>query len=438
MSIRFTCLVQAILLATVSLFPNDSQAQTIPNWLPSSGLVGYYPFDGNAGDSSGNQLHGSLMGGLSFTTGRNGQPNGAASFNGTSTYVEVQDDPKLRFRRGTIIYWIKTTSTARQQIITKSNFNSSNEEMYAAAINNPSSGFVMFGVKNNSNCFAGQGWRLVQNNVNVNNGQWQMVTFTFSDSLKIFKNGTLISSTVSNNSLIDSCIGGNLRIGRNWVSDNRYFTGELDDVILYNRALSQQEILNIYTGCGTSQNVILNPINTQGLSNTVVKFYTKAIENSSTFQWQINNGLGFSDISNFGPYLGVTNDTLSVITNQTLDNAGFRCIVTLPGCRRDTTSTAILTVWGVKTSEIELENIKYLFSNPVTTNRIIIQVDNKSHEFNELSYQVIDLAGKLINSGSISNGLNQLQLNPTLNGVYLLRIMNGTNLISSKKLIFNL
>jgi hypothetical protein len=59
-----------------------ANAQTVPSYVPSSGLVGWWPFNGNAKDSSGNGNNGTVNG-AALTTDRFGIANNAYDFNGT-------------------------------------------------------------------------------------------------------------------------------------------------------------------------------------------------------------------------------------------------------------------------------------------------------------------------------------------------------------------
>ncbi|HYG15824.1 MAG TPA: hypothetical protein VEC12_08735, partial [Bacteroidia bacterium] len=58
------------------------------------GLVAYYPFTGNAGDSSGTGNHGSVNGAI-LTTDRFGNPNSAYQFDGSNDYIEIADHSSL-------------------------------------------------------------------------------------------------------------------------------------------------------------------------------------------------------------------------------------------------------------------------------------------------------------------------------------------------------
>jgi hypothetical protein len=71
-----------LLLGILLLIPFKTQAQT----LPTEGLVGYFPLNGNANDESGNAHHGMVYG-ATPTTDRFGNPNNAYSFDGVNNYI---------------------------------------------------------------------------------------------------------------------------------------------------------------------------------------------------------------------------------------------------------------------------------------------------------------------------------------------------------------
>ena len=85
--IRF--LLWSTLLATFVIFANgQSNLQ--------SGLVAWYPFDGNASDMSGNGNHGTVNG-ATLGTDRHGQIGKAYHFDGVDDYIEVFDDDVINF-----------------------------------------------------------------------------------------------------------------------------------------------------------------------------------------------------------------------------------------------------------------------------------------------------------------------------------------------------
>ena len=60
----------------------------VPNYVPTNGLVGYWPFNGNANDESGNGNNGTVNG-ATLTTDRFGNANSAYSFDGVDDYIQT-------------------------------------------------------------------------------------------------------------------------------------------------------------------------------------------------------------------------------------------------------------------------------------------------------------------------------------------------------------
>lgn len=61
-------------------------AQTVPAYVPTNGLLGWWPFNGNANDESGNLNNGTVHG-ATLIFDRNGISNSAYDFDGTSNYI---------------------------------------------------------------------------------------------------------------------------------------------------------------------------------------------------------------------------------------------------------------------------------------------------------------------------------------------------------------
>ena len=75
-------------LLTVAISCAFSVFGQVPNYVPSNGLVGYWPFNGNANDESGNGNNG-IVNGASLTPDRIGNPNSAYSFNGVNNWIKM-------------------------------------------------------------------------------------------------------------------------------------------------------------------------------------------------------------------------------------------------------------------------------------------------------------------------------------------------------------
>ena len=66
----------------------------LPNYVPTDGLVGWWPFNGNANDESGNGNNGVTYG-PTLAIDRFGSVDHAYDFNGVADYIEVMDDASL-------------------------------------------------------------------------------------------------------------------------------------------------------------------------------------------------------------------------------------------------------------------------------------------------------------------------------------------------------
>ncbi len=83
--------------------------------VPTNGLMAWYKFNGNAGDSSGNGNHGTVIGGSSLTADRFNNSNAAYQFNGTSQYIQINSNPTISPANAiTINAWIYPETNSNQ------------------------------------------------------------------------------------------------------------------------------------------------------------------------------------------------------------------------------------------------------------------------------------------------------------------------------------
>ncbi len=201
-----------------------------------SGLVAAYGFEEGTGtttaDASGNGLTGTITQATWTTAGKFGK---ALTFSGAKgSWVTVANAPALQLTTGmTISAWVKPTAALPQwpSIVMKERTDELTYALYANSnTNQPNINYTSGGEEVNLN--AGSA-------VPVN--AWTYLTGTFDGTtLKFFVNGQLVGSKASTAS-IDTTTGV-LRIGGDNVWDGEYFPGVIDEVRIYNRALSPQEI----------------------------------------------------------------------------------------------------------------------------------------------------------------------------------------------------
>src|SRR5215472_14362233 len=189
-----------------------------------SGLVGWWPAEGNANDIAGAN-NGTLLGDVTFTNGEVGQ---AFSFDGSSG-VNIPDSPSLdQFTSSiTVEAWVLASSLPEgwNAIVAKGN------SSWRVMCND--SGTVTFSTTGLSDeDFTG--------NTNVCDGQWHHVACVYDGTTKyIYVDGTLDASTPASGAIAQTGsalgIGFNPDTGYNWA-------GLIDEVWVYNRALSAPEI----------------------------------------------------------------------------------------------------------------------------------------------------------------------------------------------------
>jgi hypothetical protein len=206
------------------------------------------------------------------------------------------------------------------------------------------------------------------------------------------------------------------------------FQGQIDDVGLWDRVLTQQEITNLYNGCQLSVN---SQPNSQIINiNNNAQFIFGSSDPNATFQWQTDLGVGFQNLNSVGQYNGTTNDTL-IVSNVTLSNNNqpFRCIISSGSCS-DTSNVAVLTVNNnVGINEFTQDNLFSVYPNPAKS-QINVKADAK---LLGSIYTVYDNTGKVVLSGKIISENTTIELGNLSGGIYLFSV--GENLKQTFKVI---
>jgi hypothetical protein len=222
--IRRPLLFAAILAATL-LQPISVSAET-------NGLVAAWSFNEGSGatvaDSSGLNHTGTISGAVWTASGRYG--NGL-SFNGTNAMVTVPDSPALDLSTGmTLMAWVNsTTATGVRDVIIKEGPGSDFYNVYYRNWRGQPEANVLIGGSNR----VAEGTALAANT-------WIHVAGTYDGAtLRLFINGAQVKSTAVTGAIPAST--GLLRIGGNslW---GEFFQGVIDEVRVYNRALTASEI----------------------------------------------------------------------------------------------------------------------------------------------------------------------------------------------------
>ena len=227
----------------------------VPTYVPTNGLVAYYPFNGNANDASTNTHNGTVTG-ATLTTDRYGNANSAYDFSLTGKYIDFFSDGSWATNDHTISFWFNTMPNGiPQRLLTKrTSCLSGTTETHFLDINFSQTANILDcgwgglpstnGATFTSISYIPNAWN---NLIYIRNG----------NNFYLYLNGILVGNQNGNCPSI-SC---NLMMragGWSCPFSGRDFTGKFDDLGIWNRALTQDEITSLYQSEVSCQSLVIN------------------------------------------------------------------------------------------------------------------------------------------------------------------------------------
>lgn len=214
--------------------------ELISRSIPTNGLVAWYPFNGNANDESGNSNNGTVIG-ATLSNDRFGNSGKAYSFNGISNYINFDsgNTSKLNVIGDiTLSFWFKSSQTTAGAIFSfgEQTFSGGG---YLVGFNEGLApiGTLAFATQAPAN------WHYSSTKLNDNNWHNAIITLKAA-TLSLYVDGKLDSQYLS--ALPTLSWNGLRRIGAaNYILAG-FYNGILDDMGIWNRALSQQEVSLLY------------------------------------------------------------------------------------------------------------------------------------------------------------------------------------------------
>jgi hypothetical protein len=279
----------AVILAALSTVTVQGQLSL------TNGLVAYYPFNGSANDASGNGLNGNPVN-ITYTTNRFGIATNSVLLSGSSSYVGVNYATNFNFSPSgqfTLSAWFKLNG-----------FGSGSGGIGSLIVKGPSTGVWDYGLE----CPEFEKYVLwaglsaespcVSTNI-LQLGNWYHGVVTYSNALwQLYLNGVLLVTTNTSYKITQST--GGIAIGRKGEASTDNFNGAIDDVRIYSRALTANEVAQLYSIEST-----LQPIGIATYSNNPVIFYPSSGTNynlqmttnlSSPVWVTVTNGVPFSAV----------------------------------------------------------------------------------------------------------------------------------------------
>ena len=404
-------------------------ATTINAQITTNGLVAYYPFTGNAKDSSGNGNNGTVSG-ATLTTDRFGKANSAYSFNGNGQYISVANSSALKPSDLTFNLWIKPIIPQNLDMTILSKMNHSDASNYDYGLQIKANSFIEGGWSYLGCTPGGQGTG-ARSTYQITNNIWTMVTveITNKGACKQFINGKLVDSISPKSNPLVTCFSAasELRFGEWWQNDPQWYNGIQDDIRIYNRVLDSTEVQALYHEGGYSLPVTFDNINVSQKGNLVsIDWRTAEEVNTNNFNIQhSNNGEKFTDIGSVKAK-GISGNTYKFIDKTPTNGINY---YRLESVDKDGSSTFSKVV-SVNLGDNQTFSI---IPNPATDFATI----NFSKAIDKATISVYDMTGKQLISQSLSGNANSYKLNTQSlkSGLYVIKVNTATGDYNEKLLI---
>ncbi len=290
---------------------------------PPSGLVGWWPGEGNPLDSA-NSNHGTLAGNTTFGTGRVGQ---GFVFDGNGDGVGLGNPANLQLQNFTIEAWVKRTSSS------------------VVSLGGGGGVFLCYGSGGYAFGFLSDG-RLFLSKVDIDETHTSVaITDTNFHHIAVTKGGATVVFYVDGTAYTVPAYNTTytfstpVAIGARGDNLTASFLGAIDELAVYNRALSASEIQSIYNASNAGKCAIPPAIVSQPESQTApvgarVTFTVVAFGSSPlSYQWRRN-----------GTNIVAATGTSLTLTNLQLSDAANYSVVVSNAVNFATSSNATLTV----------------------------------------------------------------------------------------------
>ena len=295
-----------------------------------SGLLGWWPGEGNADDTLG-QNNGTLVNGTGFGPG---EVNQAFSFNGATQFVEIADSPALDPTSAmTLEAWVYLTAfSANDSVVIAAKEDPFSTRQYQLSLFNVQ-GQWRFGTA----LMVPAGFVSFTGSTPAQLGTWYHVAMSYDGAaLRLYVNGAMDASAAVNGPI--NVTANSLKIGSDGTGPWN-FIGLIDEVSLYNRALTAPEIASIAQAGAAGKCISPPVIVLQPADETVPLGGTAAFSVAATgalplsYQWRLQ-GLDLP---------GASNATL-VLTNVQQSQAGLYSVLVTNLGGAILSSNALLTI----------------------------------------------------------------------------------------------
>jgi len=421
-----------------------------PNYVPANGLVGWWPFNGNANDESGNGNNGTVNG-ATLTSDRFGNINQAYGFDGND-WIEMNIPQTIEF---SVSVWFNSSILNQSYMgIVQHKDNCIRGAGYIVELYNNSIRELA------SNC--GQCNNICPNYFDFVNimttgiDQWYHLVLTcdLNGTYKLYLNNNLIHTTTNLSTLCQFNVPFSVGKHHDGAQDLYYFNGDIDDIGSWNRPISDCEIQDLYHSQLGFTTIDAGP------NQTICKGDSVTLNGSGGIFLSWNNGV--IDAFPFAPLqtdsyvltgadtlgcvgtdtvnITVLNPTSSTQTQTALDTytwplnnqtytQGGTYTTTIPnaaGCDSVVTLNLTLNYTGIN----ELNGSTVTISPNPTSSKITVK---SSLTLIGKEFTIYDQQGKVVKSGIITAEETEIDLSNLSEGVYLFKA--GEEMLETFKII---
>jgi hypothetical protein len=368
---------------------------------PPTGLVAWWKAEGNGLDSAGTN-NGTLLGDLGFTGGEVGQ---AFNFTDNTQGVQVNASPSLAVKNITIEAWIRPTDVSDFHPIIEYGADTGLDPVqFLYGWNDPggTTPGALFGIFRGTNDTA----LLINSPAGIlPAGQWSHVAMTFNFTNQtgtLYLNGTNVGSSVFTNGIMVPQTSLPVHIGYrpNTSGEGRAgdrLSGGLDEVSIYNRALSQSEIQAIYhagssgkcTGNATLA-ITVQPTNVTAFVGSTATLKVTAVGTGPLgYQWWKSNSI-----------VGGATNSILTLSNVQFSNAGTYHVVVNDSLTSVTSSNATLTVLSPPVATVAVVNTSVSAGTAFDVPIVLVANGNENALSFTLNFDPARLTFSAINVGS--------------------------------------
>ncbi|WP_335964758.1 PKD domain-containing protein [Galbibacter sp. PAP.153] len=219
--------------------------------IPGESLAAFYPLNGNANDIGPNAVTTNVAGSIDYTgANRNGMENTTATFTGSSAII-ASNNAAMNFATSdySVGLWVKTDNTTKMMLWQESGANGPGDnQTWLRLGDNTSDRLLRFATEDSGGgAILNVGAAEVPTGVADNN--WHFLVCVRQGGLtKVYVDGTL-SKEMSKTVTKEVSNGQDFKIGAQETSPGElgnYYQGAIDDIVIYNKALTETEIATLY------------------------------------------------------------------------------------------------------------------------------------------------------------------------------------------------